>query len=516
MTDDMTLPGVLEKLRLIVGPGHVSAERADCDLATADIFDWPDRKSAAAVVWPKDTPEVSGVLKVLHAANIATVPRGAGLSYTGGLAVERTAVVVDVSRLNDVTVNRDDCYATIGAGASWQSIAERTRPHNLRSLQASPISGAFSTVGGLASQGLPAGTGGILGLTVVLHDGTVVRTGADVRSSGSGPDVTGIFLGDCGAFGIKTEVVIQLGQVQPATFASFGFEDADSLIAALNACMREGVVSRAFALDRLRSQQAKRVDLSDAISTGVAVLRRSDTPMAAVKAGLDLLKFASSRGNERPWSLHLTIEAPTLHGADASLQRAREICCNSGVEGSDVFPRALHAKPYSVRGMVGPEGERWVPVHGIFRPSSAQAAMQALQEHLQTAAPAMERLNVSVSWLLSSSGAYVLIEPMIYWCDSLDPLHMKYLSPKNRERFANFTANIEARAFVRALRLQLRDVMDAHGASHSQIGRFYELANTVDENAMRVIEKIKSLLDPAGLMNPGVLGLGAPSTGAAS
>jgi len=149
MTDDMTLPGVLEKLRLIVGPGHVSAERADCDLATADIFDWPDRKSAAAVVWPKDTPEVSGVLKVLHAANIATVPRGAGLSYTGGLAVERTAVVVDVSRLNDVTVNRDDCYATIGGephgnpsqSAPGHTICEVCRP--VRSPERFPLLGAW-------------------------------------------------------------------------------------------------------------------------------------------------------------------------------------------------------------------------------------------------------------------------------------------------------------------------------------------------------------------------------------
>ena len=182
MTDDERLPGALEKLRLIVGFGNVSTERADCDLATADIFEWPDRKRAAAVVLPKDTSEVSGVLKVLHAANIATVPRGAGLSYTGGLAVERTAVVVDVCRLTDMTIHQDDCYATVGAGASWQSVAERARSHNLRSLQASPVSGAFSTVGGLASQGLPAGTGGILGLTVVLHDGTIVRTGADVRS----------------------------------------------------------------------------------------------------------------------------------------------------------------------------------------------------------------------------------------------------------------------------------------------------------------------------------------------
>lgn len=515
MTEGEILPGVVETLRLTVGADNVSTEPADCDLATADIFDWLNRKSAAAIIRPKDTSEVSRVLKVLHAAKIAAVPRGAGLSYTGGLAVERTAVVIDVSRLNDVTINQDDCYATVGAGTSWQTVADRAKVHNLRSLQPSPISGAFSTVGGLASQGLAAGTHGILGLTVVLHDGTIIRTGVDVCSSRSGPDLTGVFLGDCGAFGIKTEVVIRLGPTQPVTFATFEFENAGDLIAAINACMRDGVVSWAFALDRLKSQQSKRVELGNAISTGVAVLRQSDTPMAAVKAGLDLLKFASSRGSERPWSLHLTIEAPTAQGADASLQRAREICRGSGIEAPDVFPRALYAKPYSVRGMVGPDGERWVPLHGVFRPSAAQAVMQALQEHLQTVAPIIESLDVSVSWLISSSGAYVLIEPMIYWRDSLDPLHMKYLSPKNRERFGDFTANTEARAFVRTLRTQLRDIMDAHGASHSQIGRFYDLAKTLDENAMQVIEKIKSLLDPAGLMNPGVLGLGTSTAGAA-
>lgn len=516
MTDDESLLGALEKLRSIVGFGNVSTEHADCDLATADIFDWPDRKKAIAVVCPKDTAEVSAVLGALHAANIAAVPRGAGLSYTGGMAVDREAVVVDVSRLNDVTVNHHDCYATIGAGASWESVAERTKLHNLRSRQASPISGVFSTVGGLASQGVPAGTRGILGVTVVLHDGTIVRTGADVRSSGTGPDLTGIFLGDCGAFGVKTEVVIGLEQIPAATFATFEFENANDLIASLNACMRDGVVSRAFALDRLKSQQAKRVDGSEAISAGLAVLRKSNSPAAALRSGLDLLKFASSRGQERPWSLHLTLEAPTLQGAKASLKRVREICQGSGVESPDVFPRTLHAKPYSVRGMVGPDGERWVPVHGIFRPSAAQTAMLDLQQHLTTVATTMERLRVSVSWLISSSGAYVLIEPMIYWPDSLDPLHIKYLSPKNRERFQAFAPNLEAREFVRALRVQLRDLMDAHGASHSQSGRFYALANTLDENAMRVMEKIKSMLDPADLMNPGVLGLGPRSAGGAA
>ena len=52
--------------------------------------------------------------------------------------------------------------------------------------------------------------------------------------------------------------------------------------------------------------------------------------------------------------------------------------------------------------------------------------------------------------LISSTGAYVVIEPMLYWPDQLDPLHMQYQSARNRERFGGFVPNRAARAFVRA------------------------------------------------------------------
>ena len=236
-------------------------------------------------------------------------PAGSRTIVHGGLAVHENAVVVDLTRIDHVTINAEDRVAIVGAGATWESVATALKSHGLKSLQPSPISGAFSTVGGLASQSLPAGTDGILGLTVVMADGTVLRTGAGASGLRSGPDLTGLFIGDCGAFGLKTEVVIRLGPIQPAAFATFEFERAETLLDCLLKCAREGVVSRAIALDRSKSEQAKDVDMGEAVATSAAMLRGSALVGEAVKNAAKLMGFAASRKAPKPWSLHVTIKS---------------------------------------------------------------------------------------------------------------------------------------------------------------------------------------------------------------
>ena len=501
---------MLKQLQAIVGADHVSDEPGACDLATSDIFEWPGRKPALMVAKPRTTDETSAILRVLRECGIAVIARGAGLSYTGTFVTQEAAVVVDTSRMNDIDVHVADRYATVGAGASWSSVADALQPFGMKSAQASPISGAYSTVGGLAAQGIPAGLDGILGLTVVLSDGSVVRTGAPTRFHRyAGPDLTGLFLGDCGALGIKTEVVIRIAPEQPTAFASFGFDDADSLLQSLIACVSEGIVTRAFAMDRVKSQDATKVELGEALSTSAAMIQQSGSLVQSAKDAAKLLRLAVAPKNDKPWSLHLTAESPTRPGAEAQLQRAREICGSKGVEGDDVFPRALKAKPYSIRGFVGPSGERWVPVHGIFSLSNARSALTALQGHIAAQSAQMAELDVTASWLLSSSGPYVTIEPMLYWRDQLDPIHMRYLSARNRERFGAFAANPPARQLVRTMRESLRDIMDAHGAVHCQLGRFYRPNNSSPDNPDALLMRLKAALDPNHRLNPGVLGTSA-------
>ena len=491
---------MLNQLRTIVGADHATDDPDACDLATSDLVDLPGRIPAAMVVRPRTTEETAAVVRVVRAAGVPLVPRGAGLSYTGGMAVRAAAVVLDTSRMDDIDVNVADRYAVVGAGASWANVAAALRPHGMRSAQPSPISGAHSTVGGLAAQGIPAGLDGILGLTVVLADGTVVRTGAPGRFYRyGGPDLTGLFLGDCGALGIKTEVAIRIAPEQPAAFASFGFDAVDPLLNSMIACMSDGVVTRAFALDRLKAQDALKVEPAEAAATATAMLRQSGSLLQSARDAAKLVRAAVAPADEPPWSLHLTIELPTQAGAEAQLRRACEICRVHGTQGDDVFPRALRAKPYSVRGLVGPAGERWAPVHGIFSLSRARAAMAALQDLVGAASAQLESLAVTASWLISSSGPYVLIEPMFYWRDQLDPIHMHYLSPRNRARFAAFVKNPAARQLVGTMRERLRDIMDQHGAVHSQIGRFYRFGDD------RLLARLKAALDPDGQLNPGVL-----------
>jgi D-lactate dehydrogenase (cytochrome) len=241
------------------------------------------------------------------------------------------------------------------------------------------------------------------------------------------------------------------------------------------------------------------------VKTAAAVIRRAGTLTQAASDAAKLVRLAVGTAGQRRWSLHLTMESPTQTGADAQLDRACSICQRHGRRGDDVFPRAMRAKPYSVRGFVGPSGERWAPVHGIFAFSRVRAAMSDLQVFVTERAAQMQDLEINASWLISSAGAHVVIEPMLYWRDQLDPLHMQYLSPRNRERFGGFAPNPAARTFVRAMREGLRDIMDKHGAVHSQLGRFYRLNGSgIPEN---LLPRLKAALDPDCGINPGVLGL---------
>jgi len=176
------------------------------------------------------------------------------------------------------------------------------------------------------------------------------------------------------------------------------------------------------------------------------------------------------------------------------------------------IPRALRARPYSIRGFVGPEGERWVPVHGVLPLGAAQACLAALESHLAALAHAFATAGISVSHIVSSLGAYVTIEPMFYWRDALDPLHLRHLTEKNRARFGHFAANPQARALVREARRELGAVLDVHGAVHAQIGRYYALAERMTPGAAALLRQVKTMLDPTGRMNPGALGLAGETT----
>jgi FAD/FMN-containing dehydrogenase len=502
-----------EALVRVLGEDNVATDAASCALATSDLFDWPGAAPAELVIRPASTGETASALRLIAEAGRDVVPRGAGLSYTAGVVPNRPAVVVDTVRLDAIQIDAANLTAVVGAGTTWQALADALAPHGLRSAQPSPISGAVTTVGGVAAQNLPGGTDGILGLTVVLVDGRVVRTGALALTDAPpfwrhmGPDLTGLFLGDCGAFGVKTEVALRLAPERPAAFASFAFDDGVATTSVLVEVIRRGLVARALAMDPVRARGAAKVDAGEALRTAGAVAARAGSVLQAIR---DVSGLARSRTRlaEPVWSLHLTAEGVSDAAAEAGITAARPIAlAGGGREIEAAVPKALRARPYSIRGFVGPDGERWVPVHGMLPLAAAPDCLRALRDRLASMMTVLDDAGVSVSHILSSLGAYVTIEPMFYWRDALDPLHLRHLSEKNRARFGAFAPNPKAREVVRQARATLSAVMDAHGAIHAQVGRYYALTPRMEPGAAALLNRVKALLDPEGRMNPGALGL---------
>lgn len=503
---------LIDSLAAITGHANVVADADACLLASSDIFPWPGRIPADLVVRPGSTEETARVMALLQKTGNSVVPRGAGLSYTGGAVPHSACVVIDTARLDTIDIHAEDLYVTVGAGVTWEKLAAALKPLGLRATQSSPISGSVTTVGGLASNNVPGGLDGVIGLTAVLADGTVVSTGSSAASTGSafqryaGPDLTGLFLGDCGAFGIKTSITLRLATEPAAAFASFGFAQAGHMLAAMSAVVRNRLVARAFSMDQARGRSATTIDAGDAAGIVGAVARNAGSIGGALK---DVAQLAFRRNvlHEAAWSLHLVIEGANEAIAQAQLELARAICVENGTEMDNVVPKTMRAKPFSIRGFLGVDGERWVPVHGIVPMSRAAACHATLDAHLLKNAATLASAGIKYSWLISSSGAYISIEPMFYWHDELDPIHFAHLSERNRTRFGGRPANLAARALVTQMRGELRDIMDAHQAVHAQLGRFYRYTDQMTVESGDFVRRIKQALDPQGRMNPGVLGL---------
>lgn len=503
---------LLDALAAIVGKGDLLLDPVSCAAAAADIFVWPGAVAAQAVIRPGSTEQMSQVMQALAQSDVAVVPRGAGLSYTAGVVPATAAVVVDCLRLKQIQVFAQDMYAIVGAGTTWLELYEALKPLGLRAAQISPISGSHSTIGGAASQNLPGGLEHFIGLTVVLADGTVVTTGSAAKSGANafaryaGPDLTGLFLGDCGAFGIKTELVVRLTVEREAAFASFQFDTHEDMLDALIHLRQRELVTRALSMDQLKAKSATQVDVREALGVARAVIGESKSLGGAIK---DLTQLAFSRGElqRAKWSLHLTVEAVTTEMAESQMALARGVCQGKGQEIDNMIPKAMRAKPYSIRGLVGPEGERWVPVHAILPLTRAQACMRDLVAQLQSHEDQFQAAGVFYSWIISTLGAYITIEPMFYWQDQLDAVHMAHLSPRNQDRFSSFEVNEKARALVAQVREQLRQTMGEHDAVHAQMGRFYPYLPGLTPGTQSLVRDIKTALDPRGALNPGVLGL---------
>ena len=184
-----------------------------------------------AVVLPNSTAQVQAVVRLLHAAAVPFVPRGAGTCLSGGPTAGADAVVIDLARMRQVLhVSTEDLYAVVQPGVVNLDLT--TAVHHLGLHYApDPSSQSVCTIGGNFAEN----SGGphcfkygmtvdhVLGAVIVLPDGALCRLGdpAGARLPGA-MDLTAVFCGSEGTFGIATEITVRLCRDQRAVRTLLG------------------------------------------------------------------------------------------------------------------------------------------------------------------------------------------------------------------------------------------------------------------------------------------------------
>ncbi len=205
--------------------------------------------TAAAVVLPESTEEVAAVLSWARETGTPIVPRGGGSGVSGGAGAVAGGVVLDLSRMDRV-VEVDAVSRTVEVQAGIRgdvleaalAAAGLTTGHYPQSIELSTVGGWIAaSSAGQASTGYGAIEDLVLGLTVVLAGGAVVRL-KPVPRSAAGPDLRRLFIGSEGTMGVVTEAVLACRPRPPGyAWAGFAFPSFEPCVEAARGIQSAGV-----------------------------------------------------------------------------------------------------------------------------------------------------------------------------------------------------------------------------------------------------------------------------------
>src|SRR5829696_4024864 len=202
------------------------------------------RKMPLAVVLPSTTEEVSAVLKFCHAHGVKVVPRGAGTSLCGGAIAQEDAIILGVSKMNRILeTDFESRTVRVQSGITNLAISQAVAPEGFfyapdpSSQLACTIAGNIAmNSGGAHCLKYGVTTNNLLGVTMVLLDGTVVEIGGEHLDS-PGYDLLGLVCGSEGQLGVVTEAVVRILRAaegaRPALMGFDAVEDAGACVAAI-------------------------------------------------------------------------------------------------------------------------------------------------------------------------------------------------------------------------------------------------------------------------------------------
>lgn len=514
-------------LKQQLGETGIQDDSATRELMSQDI--WAKGETADLVAAPTTIDELQAAVRAAYERGISLNPRGGGMSYTKGYIPDRDGVgILDMSRLTKIVeINTEDMYVTVQAGVTWDQLYTALKKENVRTPFWGPLSGISSTIGGGLSQNnafFGAGKYGttgdsVLSVTVVLADGTLVRTGTAGTVDGKpfwrhyGPDLTGLFCGDAGTLGYKAEVTFRLIPLPKAdAHASFEFATREACAKAQAQMMREDIACEIFGFDpNLTKVRMARASLMADAKSLTNVIKGQGSLLKGLKAGAKVAMAGRGFMDDADYTLHVSVEGRSQTGVNEDMAELKQIAATlGGKEIENSIPTIIRANPFGpLNNILGPEGERWVPIHGIVPVSEGPQTWADIDAGFDAMREELDAHDILTGFLITSLGTTgYLIEPVFIWPEEIWPIHEQTVEPDVAKRVPRHKPNPDATAVVEKARQVVLDVFTAHKAAHFQIGRTYPYKQGRSPETWALLKAIKQAVDPKGIINPGSLGLG--------
>ena len=408
------------------------------------------RVRALAVAEPAHAAELAAAVRWAAAQGVPLVARGGGSGLMGAAAVVRPAIVVDLRRMNAVSIDADACLARAGAGATLASVGAALEPHGLMlghdpwTIGVATVGGAIGT-NGLGYLGARAGSiaAQVQALEAVLADGRIVRTRPSPARS-VGLDPARLLVGTEGTLGLITEATLAvLPRPEERLVRGYRMPSFEAGVAVAARCRRTGV--RAACLE----------------------LSAEDLPPAPAFL---LVVFDGLRGEAR------------LHAA-----RAAEIVQAAGGEASSE-PEA--EEKWSARHAIA---ERWA----ASRNARARDWVSFDYAHVGVPLAALGEVRAAAHALIRLHGLGLVEEGLWHWPELYSVV---------------VTGPADAAAGVRdTIDGVLRAAQDAGGTMEYCHGVGWKLAHLMEREhgaaGLDVLRRVKAALDPTAILNPGKGGL---------
>jgi D-lactate dehydrogenase (cytochrome) len=334
-----------ELLRIVGDERRVSTSPSVCDQHGQDLS-YHAHRPADAVVYPESTAEVSAVLAWATQARVPVVPFGAGTSLEGHVIPVAGGLSLDLTRMARVLeIRPGDLTARVQAGTMRSTLESAAGEHGLFF----PVDpGADASLGGMAATNASGTTtvryGGmranVLGLEVVLADGTVVQTGSRSAKTSAGYNLTSLFVGSEGTLGVITELTLRLyGIPEHVVAVRAAFPDLDAACRAAVALVGSGVmVTRVELLDAatVRAVNAyKGTSYPEAPSLFVEFGGSEAGVAGDLEAAREIADderctaFEFERdvaGRARLWEARHHVLFALVHGAPGRLHKSTDVC----------------------------------------------------------------------------------------------------------------------------------------------------------------------------------------------